>query len=120
MALVLIVDDEQPIRTVIRMLMSDAGYETVEAIDGSEALTLIDRARPDLIISDVMMPVLDGLELSRQLRAQDKTRAIPIILMTAARKRILEESNANAIILKPFDLTDLEEMVGRLLKARSF
>jgi two-component system phosphate regulon response regulator PhoB len=115
---ILIVDDEEPVRTILAQLMSDAGYETIEAVNGVQALTLVDGERPDLIISDIMMPLLSGIELCHRLKARADTQLIPIILMSAAGRKLGEETGADAFLLKPFDIDELEALVERLLRSR--
>lgn len=82
MALVLIVDDDPGIVHFLREALEDAGYQVLSAVDG-EALQLARDARPDVILLDLMMPQMDGLEVSRRLRADPETALIPIIAMSA-------------------------------------
>src|SRR5262245_44193991 len=80
---VLVVDDEDQLRRLASAQLRRAGYEVTLAADGQEALARLAEATPDLVVSDVMMPVLDGLGLLQELRAQSATRGIPVILLTA-------------------------------------
>src|SRR5688572_4245944 len=79
---VLVVDDEERARKLVAVALRRAGYEVTLASDGTEALERVGEATPDLILSDVMMPGVDGLELLRRLRAEPSTRSIPVILLT--------------------------------------
>src|SRR5689334_3409568 len=79
---VLVVDDEQPNREVFSRLMSRLGYTIVTATDGASALALVDQHRPDIILLDVNMPGIDGFEVCRRLKADSRTRLIPIVLVT--------------------------------------
>jgi two-component system, OmpR family, response regulator VicR len=119
MATILIVDDEKPVRQFLAAALAQDGYEVVEATHGEHALSLISSgSRPDLVISDIMMPLVGGIELCRMLRADPSTADIPIVLMTAAHARASTSAGADAIIGKPFDLDALEALVRRLLLAR--
>jgi CheY-like chemotaxis protein len=113
MTLVLIVDDERPIRELLQALLRDAGYETRAAVHGAEALALVAAAPPDLVLTDLMMPVLGGADLCRRLKAADATRAIPVILMSAVRPGAALSAGQDAFLRKPFDLAEVEALVGR-------
>ncbi|MDE3075569.1 MAG: response regulator, partial [Chloroflexota bacterium] len=84
MSAILIADDEQPVREFLALVLADFGHETVLARNGQDALELIEKERPDLVISDVMMPLMGGVELCRRLKAAPDTAAIPVVLMTSA------------------------------------
>jgi CheY-like chemotaxis protein len=117
-AVILIVDDEPAIRGLVSSMMQEEGYTTVEAVDGAHALELIEETPPDLIISDVMMPLVDGVELARQLKAKDDTRAIPVVLISAAGRHLAQEAVADDFLAKPFDLDRLLDVVHRLMADR--
>lgn len=78
----LVVDDEADVRFVIRRTFEDAGQEVVEAIHGADAVARIGQAKPDLVITDIMMPVMDGRQLIVWLRAREETLGIPILALT--------------------------------------
>jgi CheY-like chemotaxis protein len=120
MATILIVDDEKPVRQFLVAAFEEAGHQVVEASHGRDALGLIasNAARPDLVISDVMMPLVGGVELCRTLKADPATADIPIVLMSAAYPRTSANAGADAVIGKPFDLDTLDALVHRLLTAR--
>jgi diguanylate cyclase (GGDEF)-like protein len=82
---VLVVDDEPDKRTLLKIALQTAGYEVRTANDGEEGLTAVESFQPDLIITDVMMPKMDGYELARRVRANPQTKFIPIIIQSAAR-----------------------------------
>jgi CheY-like chemotaxis protein len=109
-ATILIVDDEQPVRDFLAHRLADAGHRTLQAVHGAEALEVAEKERPDLVVSDIMMPVLNGAELCRRLKARADT---PVILMSAAGPRAAEGTGADGFIAKPFDLADMEALVGR-------
>ena len=115
MSTILIVEDEEPLREFIDLLMRDAGHRTVLAIHGREALELVAHEPPDLVISDVMMPLMNGVELCRELKANAGTAGIPVLLMSAAGKQVAAGAAYDAFIGKPFDLDAMESLVERLL-----
>jgi two-component system response regulator MprA len=115
--LVLVADDDKDILQLLRLRLELLGYGVVQAANGAEALELAREQNPALAILDVMMPGLDGLEVTRQLRAGNSR--IPIILLTA---RIQEsdvsaglDAGADAYLGKPFDAMDLRSKVEELL-----
>lgn len=118
---ILVVEDIADVREFIRMSLGEK-YQVIEAVNGKEGLEKVLEEEPDLIISDVMMPVMDGLELTRQLKTDLKTCHIPIILLTA--KATLEhkleglEEGADSYIPKPFNSRHLEIRVKKLLESR--
>lgn len=113
MATILIVDDEAPVRSFLAQLLADGGHRTLQAVHGAEALDLVAKERPDLVVSDIMMPVLNGAELCRRLKARDGLPPIPVILMSAAGPRAADGTGADAFIDKPFDLADMEALIER-------
>jgi two-component system sensor histidine kinase/response regulator len=111
---ILIADDEEFIVDLLATLLEDEGYRVLRAYDGLEALTLAERERPDLVLSDVMMPRLSGIELARRLRISEDGSGPPIVLLSAVDPpRDLPERTIFAP--KPFDLEHLATLVARLL-----
>ena len=117
MATILIVDDEGPVRDFLAQFLTDIGYRTLQAIHGAQALELVDKEHPDLVIADIMMPVLNGAELCRQLKTRVDMPAIAVILMSAAGRRSADGTGADAFISKPFDLEDMHALVNRHTRA---
>lgn len=116
--LVLIAEDEEPIAEAIALIVEDAGYTSLVAAHGKQALELARQRRPALVITDLMMPLLDGAELIAALRADaalDGHRPPPIILMTAAGLKRAYEADADAVLRKPFELDELEDLLFRYL-----
>lgn len=113
MATILIVDDEEPVRDFLAQMLADSGHRTLQAVHGAEALELVAKERPDLVVSDIMMPVLNGAELCKRLKARAGTPPIPVILMSSAGPRAADGTGADAFIAKPFDLADMEALVER-------
>jgi cellulose synthase/poly-beta-1,6-N-acetylglucosamine synthase-like glycosyltransferase/CheY-like chemotaxis protein len=108
---ILIVEDDESIRKFLSLMLRHHGYDVTEAIDGNQALQCVAESTPHLIISDVMMPDLDGLGMLAQLRSDPLTRAIPLMLLTALRDtdtliRGLD-LGADDYIVKPFDVDEL-------------
>jgi CheY-like chemotaxis protein len=115
LATILIVDDEGPVRQLISQVLKDGGHHILQAIHGAQALEMIGKDRPDLVLSDVMMPVLSGAELCRQLKASADTRSIPVILMSSAGRQSADGAGGDAFLEKPFHFEDLEDLVRRWL-----
>lgn len=116
MAKVLVVDDEEYIVELISLLLEDDGHAAIHAFNGRQALDLVRKERPALVIADVMMPVMDGEELVRAIRADRSVAATPVILMSALGARHAG-GQADGFVAKPFDLQLvrrlIEEHVGR-------
>lgn len=116
--LVLIVDDEAPIAEALALITRDAGYEPLVAEHGQRALALALARPPTLVITDLMMPLLDGAELIAALKAraaQNGHAAPPIILVTAAGPRRAEAAGADAVLRKPFSVAQVEALLLRFL-----
>jgi CheY-like chemotaxis protein len=114
-ATILVADDESPIVDLLRDLLEEEGHTVLAARDGREALALARRERPALVLSDVMMPLLDGVQLARRLREEDATREMVVILMSAAQPPDIAALGAVAFLAKPFDLDDVTRLVARHL-----
>jgi len=118
--LVLIVEDEPNNRAILKTLVEDfLEVRAVVADDGQQALQAVERERPDVILLDLMMPVMDGLTLARQLKGDQATATIPIVALTALARtqdeRLAMEAGCDAFIAKPFDLEDVERVIRRYL-----
>ena len=115
---VLIADDDEDIRVYLEVTLNLAGYEVVHAADGVEALELATTSSPDIIVLDVMMPRLDGLETLRRLRSDARTSHLPVLLLTARvqREDAIDglDAGADDYLTKPFDA---EELLARLRAA---
>jgi CheY-like chemotaxis protein len=110
---ILIIDDEKVIRESVSKTLTKAGYETQTAATLLEAVEIIQSNKFDLIICDVMIPHIGGLELVDKLKADPKYSGIPIILMTGMDRDILNATmiSADAVITKPFDSAQLLDVV---------
>lgn len=116
---ILAVDDEQSIVRLIEVTLTRKGYEVITANDGREAVSKAISSGPALILMDVMMPHVDGFEAVRQLKANESTRDIPVIMLTAKRHDadLIHglESGAASYLTKPFNPTELVVLVERML-----
>ena len=114
---ILLVDDEDSVRKVLAFPLEKDGYEVVQAADGEEALTRFDERDIDLVVLDIMLPRLDGLEVCKRLRA---TSTVPIIMLTARDdeldKVIGLELGADDYITKPFSIREFRSRVRALLR----
>jgi CheY-like chemotaxis protein len=110
---ILIVDDEPDVRFVLKMAFEAAGHRIVEAHHGGAALERVKDSPPDLVVTDVMMPVLDGLELIRRLRSNPETAAIPILVLSAHSQAV---TGADAALTKPFRPHEVLATVLSLIK----
>ena len=118
---ILVIDDNTDNLLLIQTVLEDDGYEVVVADDGEVALKQLEQVTPDLILLDMMMPGMNGYEVTRQIRQNHKLADIPILLITAHREvDILETSerdiDVNDFIRKPIDLDDLLTRVRAWLK----
>ena len=120
--LILVADDDEDILMLLSFHLERAGYDVVQARTGPEALETATGLRPALAVLDVMMPGLDGFEVTRELRADARTRSMPVILLTArAQASDVAQgmaAGADEYVKKPFDARDLKDRVERLLRPR--
>ncbi|HXG61527.1 MAG TPA: response regulator [Planctomycetota bacterium] len=116
--LILVADDDANLRRILGLFLAQAGYATLEAADGREALDLALRHRPDAAILDVMMPYLDGFDVCRKIKEHAETRRTPVLMCSAKNRKedLLEalRSGAEDYILKPFTK---EIVLGKIRKA---
>lgn len=117
---ILIVDDEKPISDIIKFNMEKEGYETATAFDGEEALEKVESEKPDLIILDLMLPKIDGLEVAKRVRAKHTT---PIIMVTAKDSELDKvlglELGADDYVTKPFSNRELVARVKANLRRQA-
>jgi CheY-like chemotaxis protein len=117
MATVLVIDDEFGISEVLTEILGDAGYQVLTAIHGRQALERIAETRPDVILLDFMMPVLNGAETLAALAADPAYRDIPVVLMSSLPEASIAEqaSGYSAFLRKPFRVAIVLEAIARLL-----
>ncbi len=117
---ILIVDDSSSLRTVVRLALNRAGYDVLEAGDGTEGLTQLDQAgKVNLIISDVNMPQMDGITFVTQVKQHPRHRFTPVIMLTTegqdSKKEQGRAAGAKAWIVKPFNPPQLLDAVSKLI-----
>ncbi len=129
MSTIMVVDDEPEIVTLLRFVLEKDGYKVTEACNGAVALERlgIDPPKPgiplpDLLILDIMMPVMDGYALNMRLQANDITRSIPILVLTAKGQKMRDlfemAPNVAAYVQKPFDPKTLRELIAGILTGK--
>jgi CheY-like chemotaxis protein len=113
---ILIAEDELSIATLLRDTLEDEGYTVVLARNGQEALDMLGTTRPALVLTDVMMPVLDGLALCRAIQANPVYQAIPVVVMSAIlTPPVAEGCRAIGFLKKPFDLQQVVDTITHLI-----
>ena len=121
---ILIIEDEEPIRELIKLNLALVGYNTLEARDGSEGLDIIGSEKIDLVLLDIMLPKLDGFAVCERLKKDNETKSIPIIMLTALKdlkdKIKSLEVGADDFISKPFENVELLARVKSLLKLKEY
>ena len=121
-AQIMVVDDDQEMRQLISITLLRYGYEVLEAAGGRQALAEIAQKPPDLLILDVMMPDLNGLQVMRQLKLNRETISIPVIMLSAKCQEddiaIMMQSGADACLPKPFSLRDLIHCIEQILSGQ--
>ena len=116
----MIIDDAEEITSSLEDLLTAFGYKTLIADNATDGLNMIRKHQPDLIISDIMMPVLDGFFVLQEIKSDKKISDIPIIIITAKTEKETfsksMESGANHFIEKPFSVKELLKIVDSILK----
>ena len=117
---ILVADDEQEIRNLLNHFLKGQGYEVVLASDGNQALKLAAEENPQLIILDIKMPGLDGLEACTRLKQKVQTKLIPVIVITGFEDNKMEALNRGAddFVNKPFDMAEISIRVKSALRIR--
>ncbi len=116
----LVVDDSAAIRRLVTLTAQEAGYEVLVAENGKEALARLAGQKIDLVITDLNMPEMDGIELIKALRRMQEYKFVPIVMLTTesqeARKQEGKQSGASGWIVKPFSPAQLLEVVHKFMK----
>lgn len=118
---ILVVDDFPTMRRIVRSLLKELGFTNVEeAEDGQEALGKLKSGDFEFVVSDWNMPNLDGLEMLKQIRADEATKALPVLMVTAEAKKenivAAAQAGANGYIVKPFTAATLEEKLNKIFE----
>lgn len=115
---VLTVDDSRTMRDMLHMALSDAGYRVVQAVDGVNGLEVLESEMPDVIVTDINMPRMDGFGFIEGVRRDARHRAIPILVLTtesdAAKKTRAKQAGATGWIVKPFNPVKLVDALRRV------
>jgi two-component system alkaline phosphatase synthesis response regulator PhoP len=116
---IVIADDEAHIIHVVQIKLQHGGFDVVTAMDGQEALDLVRSVNPSLVITDLQMPILSGLEVAASLFRDESTRDIPVFLLTAkgfeVDQKAMSNTNIKAVMTKPFSPRDLLSRVNDLI-----
>ena len=116
---ILVVEDQEDNRRIIRDLLTSAGYQLIEAADGEEGVRSAEAERPDLILMDIQLPVLDGHEATRRIKQNPELRHIPIIVVTSyalsGDEAKATAAGCNAYVAKPFSPRQLLATIRRFL-----
>jgi two-component system chemotaxis response regulator CheY len=118
---ILLVDDSASVRQVAGIALRGAGYETIEACNGQEALAKLDKEKVQLIISDVNMPVMDGITFLKEVKSRPGTKFTPVIMLTTEAGEDMKQqgraAGAKAWIIKPFKPQAMVDAVAKLILA---
>jgi two-component system chemotaxis response regulator CheY len=116
---VMIVDDSASMRQLISFSLKDAGFNVIAAVDGKDALDKINGSQIDMVVTDLNMPNIDGIELIRQLRGNPSFKFTPIVMLTTesqdAKKQEGKDAGASGWIVKPFQPERLLEVINKFL-----
>lgn len=121
MGVILVIDDEPAFCDVVCEILDAMGYQAHHAFNANQALALLTRVKPDLILTDVMMPDMDGLSFVRHLRSQADWHSTPIVIISAKTTpedhHLALESGADVFLPKPFSYKDLERTISDILRS---
>jgi len=116
---ILVVDDDPNLRVLLRQMLALRGFEVAEAEDGQDALNIILEVKPDAVVLDVMMPIIDGITVCKRLRSQPETAHLPIIMLSGkTQQEAIDEglqAGANKYLCKPIPMAELIEHVRDVL-----
>jgi DNA-binding response OmpR family regulator len=117
---IMVIDDEPDIVKLVKISLEMANFEVIEAFSGKEALEKVQKIVPDLFLLDIMMPEMNGYEVCQVLKTQDRTRHVPVVMLTAKGQKGDAEQGlkvgANDYIIKPFDPYELGEQIHEMLQ----
>lgn len=119
----MVVDDDQVTRKMLERALSELGFEVITARDGAEGFDLIQSVEPDLVISDMLIPKIHGVDLCKKIKADELLKETPIILISAVYKDVqfkcdIEDAGADSFVEKPIDIVKLKNIVENLLREK--
>ncbi|MGH6674130.1 MAG: response regulator [Xanthobacteraceae bacterium] len=104
---ILTIDDSKTIRDMLMLILADAGFEVLQAVDGQDGLDVLEKENVDVVITDINMPRMDGYEVIRQMRSKSIYKSMPILVLTtesdAEKKNLARAAGATGWMVKPFD-----------------
>ena len=115
---IMVVDDEKEIRELLSIYLAEDGYDVISAASGEEAIDLAQNEEPQVILMDVKMPGIDGVETCKRLKGAERTKSIPVIMVTAYQDRDVEAylEGADDFVNKPFDRTEITFRIRSMLR----
>src|SRR5215469_16052373 len=117
---VLLVEDTEDNRFMMRRLLEMSNYRVLEARDGEEAVSMTKQQKPSLVLMDLSLPVLDGLEATRLIRGSPEVKATPIVIVSAHEKADFQaeafKAGCNGYVTKPINFAELEQLIDELLE----
>lgn len=116
---IMVVDDEMHLARILQFTLEHAGYEVVTAFDGKEAIDALEREEPDLVILDLMLPVVDGYKVCNVMKTSERFKETPVIILSArdfSREELDEPLNADLLMEKPFNTENLLNEIARLMR----
>lgn len=120
---ILVVEDNDDLQILFRLVLESEGYEVAIADNGKDAIRLLEEMQPQLVLMDIMMPGVSGIEVSRSIKQQQSYKTLPILLVSAVdrlKEQQLNYSQANGVLYKPFDLDNLLDRINELTGDRQF
>lgn len=119
---ILVIEDDQDTNDLISTILEDAGFKSLPALDGEQGIEKARAETPDVILLDLMLPTIDGIEVCRRLMADEKTRSIPVIVLTAKQELSTKLSSfvagAKRFLTKPFDENELISEIQRTIRQK--
>lgn len=116
---ILVAEDHEDNRQILRDLLASGGFDMIEAGDGGQAVAMAETSHPDLILMDIQLPVIDGYEATRRIKAQPSLKAIPIIMVTSyalsGDEKKARQAGCDDYVAKPFSPRQLLAMIRRLI-----
>lgn len=117
---ILIVDDSASMRQLVTFALKDAGYDVIAAVDGKDALSKVNGTKIDMVVTDLNMPNMDGIELIKQIRSRATCKFIPVVMLTTesqgSKKQEGKQAGASGWLVKPFTPEKLIEVIKKFVR----